>query len=199
MVSILGRIKNLIKKSGITLFFIRLPYRSIVYTLNRINTIYWSFFLGRAGKGLLIECGVHFENPKTVFLSDNVRISKGTFFISEKYDSKIEVGSNVHIGEKCHIDYTGNLEIHKNVLLSEQVSIFSHSHGYDPRSEPVPKKTIIKNNCWIGYRALILESVEVIERNIIIGAGSTVTKKCDIPYGIYVGSPAKYKKIIKYD
>ena len=55
------------------------------------------------------------------------------------------------------------------------------------------KKTIVENDVWIGYGAIVLDGIK-ISNGAIIGAGSIVTK--DIPpYAIAVGIPAK---IIKY-
>lgn len=55
------------------------------------------------------------------------------------------------------------------------------------------KKTIIKDDVWIGYGVKILSGV-IIGQGAVIGAGAVVTSDLE-PYGIYGGVPAK---LIKY-
>ncbi len=55
------------------------------------------------------------------------------------------------------------------------------------------KKTFIGNNVSIGSNATILP-VKICE-NVVIGAGSVVTKDIEQP-GVYAGNPAKYLKSI---
>ncbi|WP_286438487.1 CatB-related O-acetyltransferase [Bacteroides acidifaciens] len=58
---------------------------------------------------------------------------------------------------------------------------------------PPFKRTIIGNDVWIGFGAMVIGGVKIGD-GAIIGAGSIVTK--DIPpFAIAVGSPAK---VIKY-
>jgi acetyltransferase-like isoleucine patch superfamily enzyme len=62
---------------------------------------------------------------------------------------------------------------------SEEVTIFSHSHGYDPRSKAVPMDLCIEKNVWVGYRAVILESCSKIHQGVIIAACGLVSKNLD--------------------
>jgi acetyltransferase-like isoleucine patch superfamily enzyme len=54
------------------------------------------------------------------------------------------------------------------------------------------KNTIIGNDVWIGYRAIIMPGVKIGD-GAIIGAGSIVTKDV-LPYAIVAGNPAKFIK-----
>ena len=53
----------------------------------------------------------------------------------------------------------------------------------------------IRDNCFIGYRAIILPNV-IIGPNSVVGAGSVITKNIP-PNTIYAGNPAKF--ISTYD
>jgi virginiamycin A acetyltransferase len=53
--------------------------------------------------------------------------------------------------------------------------------------------TIIGNDVWIGYRAIIMSGVEIGD-GAIVGSGSIVTKDVE-PYSIVAGNPAK---LIRY-
>lgn len=55
------------------------------------------------------------------------------------------------------------------------------------------KRTEIRDNVYIGSNATILP-VHICS-NVIIGAGSVVTKEIKIP-GIYAGNPARFLKSI---
>jgi acetyltransferase-like isoleucine patch superfamily enzyme len=112
------------------------------------------------------------------------------------------------------------VEIQKKVLIGERNKIQSHAficelvtigndcfigHGVmfinDLFSDGKPaggdhkkwKSTKIGNNVSIGSNATILP-VEICN-NVVIGAGSVVTKNISQP-GVYAGNPAKFKRIL---
>ena len=111
------------------------------------------------------------------------------------------------------------VEIQKNVSIGKKTKIQSHSficelvsigdccfvgHGVcfvnDKFTNGGPangdktlwSKTTIGNNVSIGSNSTILP-VNITD-NVVIGAGSVVTKNIDVP-GVYFGNPAKLKKI----
>lgn len=180
--------------SGIILFFVRLPFRSISYLLNKLNTFYYSCFLGSCGKGCVIQFGVHIEQPKNVFIGNNVFIASGTIINSENNTGILKLSNSVHIGKNCHIDHSGDLTLCDFVLTSENVKIYSHSHGLDPRSCPIPKSKIIGNNVWLGTNVIVLESVSSIAEYVVVAAGSIVTKDIQLSSTVWAGSPARIVK-----
>lgn len=107
----------------------------------------------------------------------------------------VEIQKNVRIGK--------NTKIQSHAFICELVTIGENcfiSHGAkfvnDPFSQGKPaggdktrwKKTTIGNNVAIGTNATILP-VNITD-NVVIGAGSVVTKDI-IESGIYAGNPAK--------
>jgi acetyltransferase-like isoleucine patch superfamily enzyme len=123
-----------------------------------------------------------------------------------------ELGSFSYVGKNCLIQ---NTIIGKYCSIANNVSIglgkhptkhFTTSPLFYKRNNTFKinlvdkdlefseyKKTIVENDVWIGYGAIVLDGIK-ISNGAIIGAGSIVTK--DIPpYAIAVGIPAK---IIKY-
>ena len=107
---------------------------------------------------------------------------------------KITIGNNVVIGNHCEIDYSGELIIEDNVVISDGVKIYTHDHDpylYTHKAENnvIPGRVVIKNNSWIGSGAIITANVEIGSFSVV-GAGSVVTHSVPDEM-IYAGNPAK--------
>jgi acetyltransferase-like isoleucine patch superfamily enzyme len=191
------RIVKLYNDSGFVLFFIRLPFRGVKFFLDIINTLFYRVVCNKVGENVRIEFGVKIESPKLVSIGSNVFIGKGTLIVSENDTGKFVLSDAVHIGRHCHLDHTGGLYIDKDTLLSESVTLYSHSHGYDPRSKAVGIKKVIASGCWIGSRAIVLETSECLTNKSIVASGAVLTKSILEPNSIYAGVPAK--KIKSYN
>lgn len=125
-------------------------------------------------------------------LKDYIEIIFGGY---EKYYRK----RGAKIGDKCSIrtKYFGSepylIEIGNHVQITDDVRLFTHGGGWVFRDK-YPNfdsfgKICIKDNVYIGNCALIMPGV-TIEENVIVGAGSVVTKS--IPKNSIVGgNPAK--------
>ena len=111
----------------------------------------------------------------------------------------------VKIGEKCLI-YSNILtsdsyliEIKDNVCVSIDVKFVTHDFSVKkvlPDKANLFGKIVIGNNCFVGERATILYGVELAD-NIIVAAGSVVTKSFEESNIIIGGNPAK--KISTWD
>lgn len=104
-------------------------------------------------------------------------------------DSKLEIGSgfcNSNVKIRCSKEIT----IGDNVAISHDVTIMdSDAHVIDYPEYKVTKPIHIKDNVWIGTRAIILKGV-TIGKGSIVSAGAVVTK--DVPEKcIVAGVPAK--------
>lgn len=104
------------------------------------------------------------------------------------------------IGANCRV-YTRDfgseawlIEIGNKVTVTSGVKILTHDGSTwlfndDKGRRFLYKKTIIKNNVFIGTNSIIMPGV-VIEDNVIVAAGSIVTKS--VPSGVIIGgNPAK--------
>jgi acetyltransferase-like isoleucine patch superfamily enzyme len=110
--------------------------------------------------------GPFVEIQKDVEIGKNCKIQSHTF-----------ICSLVKIGDSCFIS-------HGAMFINDLFQVGGPAGG----KEELWKKTVIGNNVSIGTNATILP-VKITD-NVVIGAGSVVTK--DITQsGIYAGNPAK--------
>ena len=110
----------------------------------------------------------------------------------------VEVQKNVVIGRNCkiqsHTFICENVTIQDNVFISHGVVFINDtfsSGGPANGNKNLWKKTTIGKNVSVGSNSTILPVS--ICNNVVIGAGSVVTKKIT-KRGIYAGNPAKKLK-----
>lgn len=139
---------------------------------------------------------------KNIILGDNVSIQKYTTIRGNKRAGSIKIGANtrinsfaivqaedgyVHIGHDSSINFgsiiggLGGIEIGDNVRIASHVTILSAEHVFDEVDTPIheqglrAKKTILRNNVWIGSNVIVLMGITINE-GAVVGAGSVVTK-----------------------
>lgn len=123
----------------------------------------------------------------------NVNIERGAVFTPG-----LSIGDNSGVGIKCEV--YGQVTIGKDVMMGPEVIIYTSGHKFDNIEIPMwkqgsteAKPVVIKDDVWIGRRAIILPGV-TIGTGVVIGAGAVVTK--DVPdYAVVGGVPAK---VLKY-
>lgn len=107
--------------------------------------------------------------------------------------SRISIGKNTVINEYVLLDGRDGLEIGENTSISMYTKIYSGTHISDsPSFEYIGKKTVVKNNCWLGTACIIMPGSQVNDF-AIIGANSVFKGEAS-EKGIYVGVPAVYKR-----
>ena len=110
----------------------------------------------------------------------------------------IEVGKNFFANYNCTILDVGKVTIGDNCQMAPNVAIYTAGHPVHPDSRNSAYEygipVSIGDNCWIGGNSVICPGVK-IGNNVIIGAGSVVTK--DIPdWAIAAGNPCKVIRMI---
>lgn len=120
--------------------------------------------------------------------------------MDEKIDNYRKLG--ITVGDNCHI-YSSLpsgrdcflLNIGNNVTISNNVSFLQHDASIGTitnyKYTDILGKTVIGDNCFIGYGSIILPGVE-LAKGTVVGAGSVVTKSTDKENMIIAGNPARY-------
>jgi len=117
---------------------------------------------------------------------------------------EITIGDNFYMGKDSQIET--DCIIGNNVIIGNKVGIVGkYDHNYQKIGVPIRlaprirdknydwkglcQRTIIEDDVWIGYGAIIMSGV-VLKKGSIIAAGSVVTKDT-LAYSIYGGNPAR--------
>jgi len=111
-----------------------------------------------------------------------------------------KIGDNCIIGADLRGVDICLLEIGDNVILSGEVVILRHDSSIivssNKKYTDILGKVKIGNNCFIGYRSIILPGV-TLPNNTIVAAGSVVTKSVKKEGMIIGGNPAKIIGTVK--
>ena len=132
-------------------------------------------------------------------IGKNCDIETGITFHNCTDFSRLEIGSNVHIGKNCFFDLRDKIVIGSNCTISMGTTIITHQDmGKSNLNILYPstkKEVIIGDNVYVGANSIILMGT-VIGNETIIAAGSLV-KGVLKSNSIYAGIPAKWIKSTK--
>ncbi len=132
----------------------------------------------------------------------NVRIGRRCFIGKATISTlggrgRIEIGDGSLIYSGCDLfcHQHSAIRIGKNVLFTRQAGAVTAGHIFGDPGATIISQGIrtaditIEDDCWIGYRAIILPGVR-IGRGTVVGAGAVVSK--DLPeMSVAVGVPAR--------
>ncbi len=145
--------------------------------------------LANVGTGTRFQVGVRFAQPGAVSIGRDCLISSRAQASGEEGQGVLEIGDRVQINCDVQLDITGGLRLADDVLISQGAVLYTHDHGFDPRSVPRPCAKSVGQGAWIGMQAIILPECQSIGVGAVIGAGAVVTR--DVPAGaIVAGNPA---------
>lgn len=134
--------------------------------------------LGKTGNSILIEQPFYCDYGYNIEVGENFYANHGLVILDP---AKVLFGDNIFIGPNCSF-YT---PIHP-IDATERNSYKEYA-----------KQIIVGSNVWFGGNVTVLPDVK-IGSNVVIGAGSVVTK--DIPDNVVaVGNPCKVLRDITED
>ncbi|MCX8523561.1 acyltransferase [Chryseobacterium formosus] len=156
---------------------------------------------------------IHFKStflsPIFIFNGKNVRIEKGVAIypkcrMETHNGGSIVIEENTNIGQNFHIiSGEQELRIGKNTTISGNVFITNLDHDYKEINKHIleqkhfVKKTLIGENCFIGYGAAI-QAGTVLGKQCIVGTNSVVYGSFP-DYCVIVGAPAKIIKRYSFE
>ncbi|MEL6944080.1 MAG: putative colanic acid biosynthesis acetyltransferase [Bacteroidota bacterium] len=103
---------------------------------------------------------------------------------------KVSIGENSWIGDEVVLYSLGEIEIGKDVVISQRSYICTGSHDYNKEGFDIyAQKITIEDECWLATDVYVAPNI-TIGRGTVVGARSSVFN--DLPAGIIaIGSPAK--------
>lgn len=129
--------------------------------------------------------------------ANNISIGHNCIISEDSYitgDDNFFLGNKSFVGKKVRINVSKNVTIGEDVGVGENTTIWTH--GYFPPADegyPVTYSSVsIGDGTWVSTNIIILPGVK-IGKNVIIGAGSVVTKNVD-DESLIAGNPAKFLK-----
>lgn len=146
----------------------------------------------QAWPGGTLKIGNHFS------LGESAVIENG-FGINGKR-GEIIIGDNVGIGAFSFISCPGRVEIGKDCIIGQYLSIHAQNHVFEGpgliRLQGTTETGVkIGCNCWLGAKVTILDGVSIGDGSVI-AAGAVVTQSFG-PRSIIAGCPARLVRTIE--
>jgi acetyltransferase-like isoleucine patch superfamily enzyme len=189
------------------------PDRSLAQ-VTEFGTLHWLRCFVRRRVGLVVTRGLHrrvrFGSRCDVRRNSQFLVARGTtvrfgsgcvldrgFTLENR--GRIDVGDRTVFGHHCTLAAQESIDIGRQCLIGEMVSIRDHDHRFTSPDLPIIDQgrtsapVRIGDNVWIGAKTSVGKGVS-IGANSIVGAHSVVT--ADLPANcVAVGVPAR---VIRY-
>jgi acetyltransferase-like isoleucine patch superfamily enzyme len=171
----------------------------------RLRRWYYSKRLGRCGSNVVIETGVFFQNPRSIFIGDNVWIDKYVLLISgpfvpgkRKYARKdnsnytgaagdLVVGNGVHLAPFSLVQAHGGVQIGNNVTIASGAKVYSLSHHHRNISDKSDTKRYSFSTMAPDEDQFLILSPVVIQNNCAVGLNAVVLPGTTIRSGSWLG------------
>ncbi len=166
-----------------------------------LRRAYYHLRLGSMGPGVIIDCGVHIENPEWVHIGANSWIDHDVIILaspaeragrafSRKFEAQGIAEGEIRIGENCHIapfvvlQGHGGLLIGANTGVASGAKIYSLSHHY---------RSALDSSDLTAYKFSPMVAAQLqsmISAPVVIGAGAAIGLNVVVLPGTIVGEGA---------
>ena len=156
----------------------------------RLWTEFYRRVVAECGAGTIFRTNIYMAYPKRIRIGRNCSFGERVVIYAQDSAGSLTIADGVEISDGVVLDFTGNVSIGRNAIISSGVSIYTHDHGRDPHARPIACDLTIEENVWIGAGAYVLPHVQKIGQGAIIGAGSIVT--APVPQSVVIaGNPGR--------
>ena len=164
---------------------------------NYLRALYYRPRLGSMGVNTMIEQGVFFAHPESVFLADFCFIDKGVKVMSKT----CRVGKRVHIAQDVFISGGGDFQIEDHGGIAPNVCIVTSTEVLKdgarcsgPMTDPAQRRVLrgsvhIERDAFVGANVTVLPNVRM-RVGSVAGAGVVLAKDTE-EWGIYTNAPAR--------
>lgn len=150
------------------------------------------------GSNVLLSDKASYYNCKHIRLGNNIRIDD--FCVLSAGVNGIDIGNYIHIAVYSSLIGAGNITLSDFSNISSRVAIYSSNDDFSGvalTNPTVPTEytnvchanVIIDKHVIIGAGTVILPGV-IIEEGVAVGALSLIKRDCQA-FGIYIGTPAR--------
>jgi putative colanic acid biosynthesis acetyltransferase WcaF len=121
------------------------------------------------------------------------KIGKGVVIkpsVNIKYPWKLTIGDYSWLGENVWIDNLSDVNIGKNVCISQGALLLCGNHDYKKVSfDLITLPIILEDGVWIGAKAIVCGGV-ICKTHSVLSVNSVASKELDA-YRIYRGNPSE--------
>jgi acetyltransferase-like isoleucine patch superfamily enzyme len=134
-----------------------------------------------------------------VMIMDYVKLMPGTQIGNNcKLDDYVNTSGYVEIGNDVRIKRCSMIgqatRIEDGAWIGSHITTTRIKYPYVAGEEGTEEWIIMKKKCVIGSHSLILAGT-VVGEHAVVAAGAIVSKDC-VPYGVYIGCPAKLCRML---
>lgn len=170
-----------------------------------LRRLFWRPFLGGMGRGVKIDAGVQFVNPRHIFLGDDTWVDKYSVLIAGPpheghrnfsrrpnprftgCEGELRIGARCHIAPHSLIQAHGGVSIGDELTIASGARIYSMSHHYRPLDGPQERFYRFSSCAPERDQALIVSPV-VIENGAAVGLNAIVLPGSTIGENTWVGA-----------
>jgi len=142
--------------------------------------------------GYIPPRGCVIENIKNISVGNDFTMGTDCKLYSQDSASRIIIGNRVSLNYSVSInaDCGGSITLGDNTIIGPNTVLRASNHKHELLDKPIRDqghssgKIVLGDNVWVGASVIILPNV-TIGNNVIVGAGSVVTK--DIKDNLIVG------------